>query len=326
MSKSTDKKNIKINRVRMAVISGFSALLIINALLLAAGNHFYTVAINKNKDEKYLIDYYAQEVQAGNFDNSRYEVLKQENIKIRSAHGYELDGLYLENPRTTKDTVITVHGIGQDKWTMMKYADIYLNEGYNVFLYDSRNHGNSGGDKPSYGYFEKDDLETIVQYIRKRNPDGIIGIHGESMGGATAMMHASSYNKNSEVSFYVDDSGYSDLHKLFAIRLKEDFNLPNLLIVDYAGMIAKFRADFSFKQVSPVKDMDKITVPVMFIHGGKDTFVPTQMTMDKYNKKQGDKALYIAEDGEHANSILKNKALYRQELSNFLNNVVRKRS
>lgn len=308
---------------KTVVVSLLGVLIVLNILLLAAGNYFYNIVITYNKLPKYLVNTYEQAVANGDFDVGRFNLLQKEYVNLESPHGYSLKGIYVKNALETPHTVIIVHGIGQDKWVSMKYADIFLDEGFNIFVFDNRNHGESGGERPSYGYYEKDDLQTCVAYIKSINPAGIIGIHSESLGAATAMLHAEIYNQNNTVAFYIEDCGYSDLRQLYIARAG-DYGIPDFLrpiLVDYMSLICKIRSGFFLGQISPIQSIDNVETPILFVHGEKDDFVPPQMAYDLFQAKSGHKALYIAAGAGHAKSITVDEVKYREAIGRFLDDV-----
>ncbi|MEQ8197906.1 MAG: alpha/beta hydrolase [Clostridiaceae bacterium] len=318
------KKCQKPRNVKKVILFSFLSILIIpNLIFFAAGNYFYKIIINWNKTANYAIGYEGEAAE-GAFNVQRFNSLQKEYVTLDSRYGYKISGIFIENAAETKNTVILVHGIGQDKWNSLKFGDVFLDHGYNIFVYDSRNHGETGGEQIGYGYYEKDDLQTCVQYIKNKNPGGIIGIHGESLGASTAMLYAETYADDKDISFLVEDSGWSDLRKLYIARAA-DFNVPGFLrptLIEYLSFVCYLRSGFLLENISPLKDIDKITIPVLFIHGDCDTDIPTQMGYDLYNnKKNGIKALYIVKSGKHGLCIDGDKPKYKEEVINFLNSI-----
>jgi fermentation-respiration switch protein FrsA (DUF1100 family) len=59
-------------------------------------------------------------------------------------------------------------------------------------------------------------------------------------------------------------------------------------------------------------------LPVMFIHGTEDTYVPTQMSVDMYNVKQGAKKLLLIPKAVHANAFSVDRELYTNETVQFI--------
>jgi uncharacterized protein len=290
----------------------------VNAFCLYVGNLFYNDAVylNTNKGISEFSTY-------NNTFNIKYiNNFKQEQVSVTSKYGYKLSGVYLTCPKQAKDTVIIVHCLQGSRWTSMKYAEIYLDKGFNVLVYDSRDHGESGGSNVTYGYCEKYDLDKWVDYVEARNKDGVIGVHGESMGAATALLHSELNEKSKRVKFYVADCAYSDLVNLAETELKNNYDFDNPYIVKpvifYSSIISFVKSGFTFYDVSPINAVKNVTTPIMFIHGGNDTLVPPAMSKEMYNIKPGAKELLIYPESRHAQSFLYNQNDYRKQVWNFI--------
>lgn len=256
------------------------------------------------------------------FDYERFNLLEKNDESIESNFGYKLSGTYIRNFVPTGNTIIIVHGITGSRWESMKYADMYIDLGYNVLIYDSRYHGTSGGKNISLGYFEKYDLDSCVKWVKEQNPKGIIGIHGESMGAATALLHSNMNIKEKLVSFYIVDCPFSDLPELFSDKLTEEMKNHGKIVANavvfYSSLYAWYKAGFSLYSISPKKALDGVETPIMFIHGSDDDFIPTYMSLELYIRKKGPKYLYISPNAGHAGSYLKNKVEYKAKVREFL--------
>ena len=293
--------------------------IVVNLGGLYAGNVFYKKAFNI--DTKKNIDQF--EANKEYFNVQRFNSLQRDEVSVTSTkNNYQLYGTYIKNPKASKDTIILVHGLGGSRWSVFKYADIYLDRGFNILIYDSRNHGDSGGKDVTYGYFEKYDLDRWVNWLYTKNKGGIIGVHGESMGAATALLHSESNETKKRVSFYISDSSYSDLEELFRIKLKEDFNIKTKLAANvlmfYSDKVNKFRNQFYFKEASPINIIQQVSTPILFIHGVSDTFIPKAMSEELYNKKSSSKELYIAENSNHVQAYINNQEEYKEKIYKFL--------
>jgi fermentation-respiration switch protein FrsA (DUF1100 family) len=290
-----------------------AALLIIE---FSVGEYFYR-KISQNNPNK-GISLLENQIKNGALDAVWYNSLKKEIIRVESADHYSLETLILLHPDTTDHTIIVHHGLGADKFVMLKVAPMYMDLGFNVVLHDSRGHGLSGGKNHTYGYYEQDDLQAIVEEIKNRFPNGRLAIHGESMGAATSMMHAIKYQERNAVDFYIEDCGYSDLKTLFKYRLKNDFGLPNLLILEFSSLVTWLHDGYFFKDVSPIKGMESLATPMLFIHGANDDYVPVFMATDLFEKKNKDKTLHLVENAAHAVSFNVNPQGYEENVSHFI--------
>lgn len=307
-------KGTKIILIIIAIV-----FFIINGIGLYAGNLFYNKVCNMYFDKAQS----SYEAFKNTFNYERFAKLNKEEVSIRSNFGYKLSGTYIMNPQYTEDTVVIVHGITGSRWESMKYADIYLDLGFNVLVYDSRYHGKSGGNNISLGYFEKYDLDNCINWVKDRNPNGIIGVHGESLGAATALLQSAMNENKKTVLFYIVDCPFSDLPKLFEIKSKDELKgysyLASKAIVFYSSMVALYKSGFSLYSISPIKAISNVKTPIMFVHGADDELIPPNMSMDLYLEKSGPKYLYIAPNAGHTQSYSHNKEEYFNKVQWFLN-------
>lgn len=294
--------------------------LIVIALYIIVNHYFSKVITRKVKDEDYL---YNNQIEQGLIDKNFYEALVKEEAKIRTKDGLQLKGYYIKSKEEKHRTMVFVHGITVSHICSIKYIDIFLKNNWNVLIYDQRRHGKSEGSYSTYGYYEKEDLDLWVNWvINKKGKDEIIGIHGESMGAATVIQYATI---NKYVKFIIADCGFSDLYELLRRKVKEDFNGLLNPILFLSNIKARIRAKFDFRWASPIKVIKSSELPMMFIHGNKDTFVPWDMSVDMYNaKRRGIKRLYIAEGAAHAEAIKVDKMKYHTEVMAFVNEVLNK--
>jgi len=101
--------------------------------------------------------------------------------------GITLSGWYI--PSENGAAIILLHGYGSNRLEMISRADILSRHGYGVLLYDLRGHGESGGDKRSFGWQDVKDVKAALEFLSRTenvNPDRI-GILGFSIGGQIAI-------------------------------------------------------------------------------------------------------------------------------------------
>ncbi|GFP78510.1 alpha/beta hydrolase [Clostridium fungisolvens] len=294
-------------------------LLIILLLLVAVVTSMYFSRIVVLPTVKKYDDTLSAELDAGNIKDYILNELEKEEIYIPSTFGYKLHGFFFPN-NNSKKVIIFAHGITWSLYGSMKYMDIFIKRGFAVLIYDHRNHGLSGGNDTSFGYYEKHDLKTCTDWVIDRvGSSTIIGVHGESMGGGTVLQYIS---MDPRVKFCIDDCGYSDTTELFKHRLKNDFKLlKQLPLIPLASIATKITKGWSFNDVSPIKTISKINTPILFIHGEKDDYVPTKMSHDLYSLKSGFKDIYIAPGADHAQAYTSNPEEYEKRVDKFLRDI-----
>ncbi len=259
-------------------------------------------------------EHYHKEVKEGRLDEEWFHQINKEEFSIESFFGYKLHGFYF--PRQAKKTAIIIHGITASLWSSIKYGRIFYERGYNVLVYDQRNHGLSGGDLTSLGVFEKMDGKRMVEYAMELDGRDItIGLHGESMGASTAVMLA---GIAPQVDFVIEDCGFTSAFDELKVRLREEYHLPAFPFLYVSNRITKRKYGFDFKAESPIKALKSLKIPVLFLHGGSDDYVPTDMVNELYNTKDDMKRIKVFPGSNHASSYVDHKEEYIQTIYDFL--------
>lgn len=292
-------------------------LIIIGIILFGVGNYFYNLALNPNSSKSLILEQDTKETSAIREENwisdqSNYcdeEIESFDNLKL---HGYKI------NNENSNVWVITVHGYMGSGAKMASYAENFYNMGYNVLVPDLRGHGKSEGDYIGMGWNDRKDILRWIDLILKENNNAKIILHGVSMGAATVMM-TSGEDLPENVKCIIEDCGYSSVVDEFEDKLKNIFNLPKTPILQAADLVSRVRAGYWFSDASPVNQLKKAKVPILFIHGDKDDFVPYDMLDKVYNAADVEKEKLVVEGAEHANSAYVNPELYWNTISNFIN-------
>lgn len=271
----------------------------------------------KQKDADFIVE---RETKAKRFNKEWFDNCPKETLTIQSPNGYEVKGIFLK-PLPTANTMIICHGVTENKMNSIKYAPMFMQFGYNTVVYDHRRHGESGGKTTSYGYYEKFDLEAIVEMVRDQiGPDALLGIHGESMGAATTLLYAGTIAD--EADFYIADSAFSDFRELLNLIVKNSISIRLKLAVAITDLTLRLRDGYWIKNVLPLEAVSRIDKPVLFLHNIHDTFIPATMTEELFEAKPDKKMLQLFEIGDHAQGYNQNTALYEQTIQQFLQTFV----
>lgn len=218
--------------------------------------------------------------------------------------------------RGSNRTALVLHGWRDCSIDFLYLARLYERElGYNVVMPDLHAHGLSDGDMIQMGWLDRKDA---LHWLTLFQTDTMV-VHGVSMGGATTMMlSAESMPKGIRDIRFVDDCGYTSVWEEFAGELKNEFGLPAFPLMHVASLLCKWRYGWSFGEASAIDAVKKCPYPMLFIHGAKDTFVPTAMGRCLYDAKPSKKEFWVTEGAEHAESYLKHKEEYIQKVRTFL--------
>lgn len=291
---------------------------IVTSVFTAATTILGFVATNrlmyiKRKEPDFILN---REISEKRLDEAWYEAIKKEEIWIPSKNGYQLKSIFIQ-PHETKNYVIICHGVTENKTNSLRFVRMFERLGFNSVIYDHRRHGDSGGKTTSFGFYEKLDLESVVDALRERvGEGGLIGIHGESMGAATTLLYAGSVRDDAD--FYISDCAFSDFEKQVHHVMMQSIPIRSMLTVRLANVFMKLRDGYTFRLVSPIDVVDKIEKPVLFIHSRPDDFIVPEMAQELYDKKVGPKELKYFDKGAHAKSFNENPEEYELTVQDFL--------
>lgn len=249
-----------------------------------------------------------------------------EDVYMTNRDGMKLHGYLLECENATK-TVIFSHG-----WHSVALFDFsciwsyYEAHKFNVLIIDHRAHGKSEGKYVCFGVKERYDVVDWALWVGERFGENMkIFLSGISMGSATVMMALGTEGLPDTVVGASCDCGYTSATDIFKHVLKIGFHLPAFPILNVAGLISKLVAKFDFEEFTSLDGLKKAKIPVYFIHGTKDGFVPVEHTYANRAACASDYTEAIVENADHGLSFFTDpnavreglEALLRKQFSDF---------
>ena len=222
-----------------------------------------------------------------------------EDVCVTSHDGLKLHAAFFD--RGAPDTVLCFHGYRSTPFGDFSIGGtFYLNEGCNVLFIDQRAHGKSEGKYITFGVKERLDVKTWVEYMAPRT-SGRLFLSGISMGAATVLM-ASDLDLP-KVAGIMADCGYTSPHAIIK-KVIGDMHLPHWAILPLTDLWCRLLAKFSHYEYSTVKAVSRSKVPILFVHGRADNFVPCAMTEETYEACTSEKELILVEQAGHGLSFL----------------------
>lgn len=236
-----------------------------------------------------------------------------EDWTLESFDGLKLHAKKFSPAENTNRWAILIHGYGRDGTFAYDYAAEYLKRGWNVLIPDLRATGQSEGEYITMGALESQD---ILLWTEKLPDDAKIIIHGVSMGAATTLMTASLEPKN--LVAVIEDCGYTSAYEMFSAQLNKIFGLPEYPVMPCANLVCKLKTGVKISDAAPIEVVDKIKVPVLFIHGDADKLIPLEMMNRLFDACAAPKEKFIVTDAGHADSKNKNPDAYFEKVFAFL--------
>ncbi len=268
---------------------------------------------------------YQREIDEGRLADKIYQSWEKKDFNIKSIYGYNLSCQLINNDISKKQFLnpdnkikiaVICHGYTCSKYSSMMYAELFLKKGITVLTYDHRNHGLSGKAYTTMGYYEKFDLQIVIDWCYSEyGPNLAIVTHGESMGGATVLAH---HAIDGRVRCTIADCSYSSLNELTRYQLKKYYHIPVFPLFYLTKGVIRLRAGFWLEDVAPLEGAAQTNAPVLFIHGLEDDYVPYSMSQAMYDAKPDKKEIYLAPNAKHAQSCQKNPEEYEKVVHQFL--------
>ncbi len=241
-----------------------------------------------------------------------------EQVEIISHDGLKLVGHYhnCENP---KRVIIAMHG-WRSKWSndFCAISDFWHNNDCCVLYAEQRGQGNSDGDYIGFGLMERYDCLDWINWINSNITDELpIYLCGVSMGATTVLMTAGlELPKN--VRGIIADCGFTSPHAIWKHVVENNLHMPyDGIRSNIINKMCKKKINIGAKDYSATDAMKKCEIPVLFIHGTDDCFVPVEMTYENYKACAAPKRLLVVPGAEHAMSYFVNKTEYENKVTEF---------
>ncbi|WP_025020231.1 alpha/beta hydrolase [Ligilactobacillus equi] len=245
------------------------------------------------------------------------KVRKQTWTQMAANSDLKLKATYVPATKKTNKTIVVAHGYHENHGRMASYIRMFHNLGYNVLAPDDRGAGQSQGKYTTFGWLDRLDYVKWIQLVvKKTGQDAQIGLFGVSMGGATVMM-TSGERLPRQVKAIIEDCGYDSVENELTYQLKNLFALPKQPLITTASWVARFKVGFDFLHASAAEQLKHNHLPIFFIHGDQDKYVPTKMVYQNYRASQGPKQLWITKKTAHAMSYYNYPHVYRTKTAAF---------
>lgn len=200
-----------------------------------------------------------------------------------------------------RGTVLLLHGYMDSKEDVLHWALYLAERGYRCVLVDFRGHGRSTGKWIGFGAFEARDLSQVLDDLEKRSLlVGRAGVLGVSYGGSTAILLAA---RDPRVGAVVALEPYSSAETAiveFAHGVAPQL-ASKISRATFASAVAKAPkvGGFSWGDADVAAAAERVTVPVLLIHGAKDTWISVRNSETLLAKLGGKKALKILPEDGH---------------------------
>ncbi len=246
-----------------------------------------------------------------------------EDVYLQSSDGLKLHATWFPM-QGSKKTAICFHGYtSQGMSDYVAISDYYFRNGYNLLLPDQRAHGESEGEYVGFGCLDRYDALLWMDWVVKTCGEDVkILLHGTSMGGATVLM-ASGLSLPPQVKGIVSDCAFTSAKEVFSHVLKSMYHIPPFPLLEIADVVNRKVAGYGLDECNAAREVRKAKVPIFFVHGEADGFVPCWMCDELYDNCASPKTKLIVPGAAHAESYYKDMEGYEKGLDALTGEVMK---
>ncbi|MCD7796885.1 MAG: alpha/beta hydrolase [Clostridiales bacterium] len=177
---------------------------------------------------------------------------------------------------------------------------------------------NPRGKYVGFDYFESQDLLEWIKFLESKfGKDTKFILHGISMGAATVMMLCADKCPKS-VKLIIEDCGYTCAKDQFEYLIKKAGIKKPETIYNSFNYFNKKIAGYNLSLTDVRNQVKNTKVPILFIHGDKDDFVPFEMVYELYNIcPENKRTIKVIHNATHANSAVVDEKEYFDALTDF---------
>ncbi|MBR2765055.1 MAG: alpha/beta hydrolase [Blautia sp.] len=253
--------------------------------------------------------------------------LPMQIVEIRSHDGICLRGRLYKVKENNDKVALCCHGFHASGINdMARFVNMYRHFGCDFLIISQRAHEMSDGKYITFGVNEHRDGIAWCEKLRGLYGEDVqILIHGLSMGAATVLMMAGSSLLPANVKVCVADSPYDDFYLESDHVLKARFPQETIrqLMLANMSLFTEKLCGFRLKEAAPIEAVRHARIPILFIHGAGDDFVPCEMGKRLFRECTSEKELFLVEGAAHVCSFTEEPEEYEKRFANFCGRFVK---
>lgn len=251
--------------------------------------------------------------------------LAAQDVTIVSDSGATLRGWFVVGQRGG-GAVVLMHGVRANRLSMVERARVLHAAGFSVLLFDFQAHGESTGERITFGYREALDAEAAVAFARQRLPGEKIGAIGSSLGGAATLLGPHPL----PVDALVLEAVYPDIGAATANRIRAVLGWPIGTLV--ARPLARLFElvlppilGVASAQLRPIDHVADVVAPLLIASGTRDSRTTVRETRAMFDHAHEPKSLWLVEGAGHVDLEHYAPDAYRRHVLAFLADTIQQR-
>jgi uncharacterized protein len=241
-----------------------------------------------------------------------------EAVQFKSFDGLDLAGWFIPATSPNDKTILIQHGVGSNAGDMLLNTACLQKAGdWNLFYFNFRGHGDSGGERTSLGPLELRDMETAIAFIQKAKPQACrrLAVYGHSLGAAVAIVGASVFP---EIQAVAAESPFSYISKTVRHFSWAFYGIPYFPFVPLSLFFTSLRLGLPIGNFAPADAIGRIAPrPIFLIFAERDARMPPADAELLWEAARMPKERWMVRGADHGEPWLIAKEEYERKLVDF---------
>lgn len=245
----------------------------------------------------------------------------QISVKAGSRDGDAMVHGWLRRGTRGGGMVLLVHSIRSNRMEMLSRARFLNAQGYGVLLIDLQAHGETYGDRITFGVRESEDVEASVAYLRENFPSERIAAIGVSLGAAAIVLAQHALRLDAIVLESLHPTIEEAVENRLRLHLGEFGPALSPLLLSQLS----FRLDISPGELNPITRIGDLNAPLLLISGTDDQHTKMTETRRLFDAARQPKEMWIVPGGGHFNMHAYAGKEYEDRILDFFERYLRER-
>ena len=241
--------------------------------------------------------------------------LEAETVRIPRTGGAPIVG-WLARGAPGQGAVLLLHGVHANRSVMVARARFLRRAGYSVLLVDLPAHGESGGDRISFGARESEGARAALAYLRRALPAERVGAIGASLGGASLLLGQGELAANG-ADAVVLEAVYPTIEEAIADRLRIWLGPRGPSLAPLLTWQLRPQTGVAAEELRPIDRVGQVHVPLLFVVGEADRHTTLAESRRLFAAAPEPKALWVVPHAPHGDLYASDSAGYEGKVLTF---------
>jgi uncharacterized protein len=238
--------------------------------------------------------------------------LRGETVTFKSLSGAMLRG-WLVAGAPGHGVVVLLHGLRGNRLQTLERARFLNRQGMNTLLFDFQAHGESTGERITFGHLESRDAQAAVKLAKERWPQERVGVLGISLGGAAAALA----DPPLPVDALVLEMVYPDIHRAIENRMARYLGNWARGLTPVLEWQLQPRLGVGAESLRPLVCVPGLRVPKLFIVGERDRHTTLQESQELFQAACEPKEFWAVAGAQHEDLLRVAGVEYERRVASF---------